>query len=180
MIKPSSMAMQSTQKTPWAHQPQGLQCSKLLVSCSQPTIPLMSKWQAAKQFTLHAELLYPKGAASTVKVEETRLKGNKIEVIREIKSGEGIIPMGDDVKQGALLLKSGQVLRPQDIGLLASIGMAEAEVFKKPLVAIISGGDELIKQCKKDPAKIANNYALVIAGLASELGATITVQGNNA
>jgi len=97
----------------------------------------------------------PKGAASTVKVEETRLNGDKIEVVREIKPGEGIIPLGDDVKQDALILKRGQVLRPQDIGLLASIGMSEAEVFKKPSIAILSGGDELIKQCKKDPTKIA-------------------------
>ena len=119
----------------------------------------------------------PKGAASTVKVEETRLNGDKIEVVREIKSGEGIIPLGDDVKQGTLILKQGQVLRPQDIGLLASIGLAEAEVFKKPTIAILSGGDELIKQCKKDPAKIANNYALVVAGLASELGATAKLEG---
>ena len=52
----------------------------------------------------------PKGAASTVKVEETRLNGDKIEVVREIKLGEGIIPLGDDVKQGRLLLKRGQVL----------------------------------------------------------------------
>ncbi len=119
----------------------------------------------------------PIGAASTVKVEETRLNGDKIEVVREIKSGEGIIPLGDDVKQGALILKQGQVLRPQDIGLLASIGLAEAEVFKKPIIAILSGGDELIKQCKKDPAKIANNYALVVAALASELGATAKLKG---
>src|SRR5208283_5548404 len=113
----------------------------------------------------------PKGAASTVKVEEPRLNGDKIEVVREIKPGEGIIPLGDDVKQDALILKRGQVLRPQDIGLLASIGMSEAEVFKKPTIAILSGGDELIKQCKKDPTKTPNNYALVVAGLASELGA---------
>ena len=119
----------------------------------------------------------PKGAASTVKVEETRLNGDKIEVVREIKPGEGIIPLGDDVKQGTLILKQGQVLRPQDIGLLASIGMSEAEVFKKPSIAILSGGDELIKQCKKDPAKIANNYALVVAGLSSELGATAKLNG---
>src|SRR5208283_3035024 len=79
----------------------------------------------------------PKGAAATVKVEETRLKGDKIEIPREIKSGEGIIPLGDDVKQGALLLKQRQVLRPQDSGLLASIGLAEAEVFKKPIIAIL-------------------------------------------
>ena len=119
----------------------------------------------------------PNGAASTVKVEETRLNADKIEVVREIKSGEGIIPLGDDVKQGALLLKRGQVLRPQDIGLLASIGMSEAEVFKKPSIAILSGGDELIKQCQKDPSKIANNYALVVVGLASELGATAKLKG---
>ena len=119
----------------------------------------------------------PEGAVSTVKVEETRLEGDKIEVVREIKEGEGIIPLGDDVKQGELLLRRGQILRPQDIGLLASIGINEAEVFIKPTLAILSGGDELIKQCQKDPAKIANNYALVIAGLASELGATTKVKG---
>ncbi len=119
----------------------------------------------------------PKGAASTVKVEETRLNGDKIEIVREIKSGEGIIPLGDDVKQGGLLLKRGLVLRPQDIGLLASIGLNEAEVFKQPVIAILSGGDELINQCRKDPSKIANNYALVVAGLASELGAKAEIIG---
>lgn len=119
----------------------------------------------------------PKGAASTVKVEETRLKGDEIEVVREIKPEEGIIPAGDDVKKGALVLKQGQVLRPQDIGLLASIGLTEAEVFKKPSIAILSSGDELIKQYRKDPTKIPNNYALVVAALASELGATTTLKG---
>jgi molybdopterin molybdotransferase len=119
----------------------------------------------------------PKGAASTVKVEETRLNGDKILIMREIKAGEGIIPLGDDVKEGTLILKKGQILRPQDIGLLASIGLGEAEVIKKPTVAILSGGDELIKQCMKDPAKISNNYALVVAQLASELGATVKLKG---
>ncbi len=132
----------------------------------------------------HGEAVYvacgapiPKGADSTVKVEETRLNGDKIEVIREITSGEGIIPLGDDMKKGDLILKKGQVLRPQDIGVLASLGMIIAEVAKKPKIAIISGGDELIKQASKDPAKIANNYALVVAGLASELGAEAEMVG---
>jgi molybdenum cofactor synthesis domain-containing protein len=119
----------------------------------------------------------PKGATSTVKAEETRLNGDKIEVVREIKSGEGIIPLGDDVKEGALILKKGQILRPQDIGLLASISITEVEAYRTPVLAILSGGDELIKQRKKDPTKIANNYALVIAGLSSELGATTKIMG---
>jgi molybdopterin molybdotransferase len=113
----------------------------------------------------------PKGANATIKVEQTRLKDDKIEVLRELKAGEGLIPLGDDVEKGSLVFKKGQVLRPQDIGLLASIGAVEAEVVKKPCIAIISGGDELIKKCTKNPDKIANNYALVVGGLASELGA---------
>jgi molybdopterin molybdotransferase len=119
----------------------------------------------------------PKGAGATVKVEETRLKEGKIEVIRPIQPGEGIIPFGDDMKKGDLLLKKGQMLRPQDTGILASLGLTCAEVTKKPKIAIISGGDELIKQCEKTPKKIANNYALVVAGLASELGAEAEMSG---
>ena len=119
----------------------------------------------------------PKGANSTVKVEETRLSGNQIQVLRPIKLGEGIIPLGDDVKKGTVILRKGQVLRPQDVGLLASIGSTNVEVFKKPTVAILSGGDELIRQCQKNPEKIANNYSLVIAGLASEIGASAQILG---
>ena len=50
-------------------------------------------------------------------------------------------------------------------------------MVKKPKIAILSGGDELIKQCDKNPKKIANNYALVVAGLASELGAEAEMAG---
>jgi len=119
----------------------------------------------------------PNGATATVKVEETRLKNDKIEVVRPIEVGEGIIPRGDDVKQGQLILKRGQILRPQDVGLLAQVGLTTAQVAKKPIIAILSGGDELIKQCQKDPAKISNNYALVVAQLAQELGAEAALKG---
>ena len=119
----------------------------------------------------------PKGASATVKVEETRLKDGKIEVVRPIHDGEGIIPFGDDVKQGELILSQGQVLRPQDVGLLAQVGLAEVEVYKRPKIAILSGGDELIKQSQKEPQKISNNYALMIAQLAIELGADTELKG---
>ena len=132
----------------------------------------------------HGEAVYvacgapiPQGADATVKVEETRLKGDYVEVVRQIEPGEGVIPLGDDVKAGVLLLGSGQVLRPQDLGLLASIGLVEVAVVKKPRIAILSGGDELINQRSKNPEKIANNYALVVAGLASELGAETKLLG---
>jgi molybdopterin molybdotransferase len=119
----------------------------------------------------------PEGATATVKVEETRLKGGSIEVVRAVEVGEGVIPRGDDVKKGEVVLRRGQVLRPQDVGLLASVGFVEVEVAKKPVVAIISGGDELLRECQKNPKKIVNNYALVVAGLASGLGADPKIMG---
>ncbi len=119
----------------------------------------------------------PQGAEATVKAEETRFRQGEVEVIRKIAPGEGIIPTGDDVKRGALVLRKGQFLRPQDVGLLASVKMTSVEVFKKPTVSIISGGDELLKQCQKDPTIIVNNYALVVAGLLTELGASAKLQG---
>jgi len=119
----------------------------------------------------------PKGATATVKVEETRFNGGKIEVIREIQLGEGIIPLGDDMKKGDLILKKGQALRPQDVGILASLGLVAVKVARKPRIDILSGGDELIKQSSNHPAKIANNYAFVVAGLASELGAKAEIAG---
>jgi molybdenum cofactor synthesis domain-containing protein len=60
---------------------------------------------------------------------------------------------------------------------LASIKKARVEVVKKPAISILSGGDELLKQCQKDPANLANNYALVVAGFASELGANAKLWG---
>ncbi len=119
----------------------------------------------------------PKGASAVVKVEETRLKEGTIEIVREIKTGEGIIPLGDDLKKDALVLKKGQVLRSQDVGLLASVKEATINVIKKPVVSIISGGDELIKQHLSEPKKFVNNYALVVAGLVSELGAMPKLEG---
>ncbi len=139
--------------------------------------PTTAKVQRGEAIYVACGAPIPKGAAATVKVEETRLRENTVEVVREIKTGEGIIPLGDDVKKGDLLLSKGQVLRPQDLGLLASIKLTTAEVFKKPTIAIISGGDELLKQCRKDPVAIANNYALVVAGLISELGGAPKLEG---
>ena len=114
----------------------------------------------------------PRGATATVKVEETRLNGDSVEVVRPIETGKGVIPRGDDVKAGDLVARKGRVLRPQDVGLLASVGLAGVEVFRKPVVAVLSGGDELIKQFLRNPQRIANNYSLVVADLASELGAS--------
>lgn len=110
----------------------------------------------------------PKDADAVVKVENTRLVGTQIKILSPIESGKNVTSIGEDVKKGSLILKRGHPLRPQDVGLLAGIGVQTVKVFKKPRVGIISVGDELVKPRKE--REITNNYAIIISALTSELG----------
>ncbi|ODS38183.1 MAG: hypothetical protein A7316_00350 [Candidatus Altiarchaeales archaeon WOR_SM1_86-2] len=86
----------------------------------------------------------PEGADGVVMFEYTRESGGRIEVIKPLSPGRNISFRGEDVRKGDILLERGMPIRPQDVGMLASFGMTDIPVHKKPKVAIISTGDELI------------------------------------
>jgi molybdopterin molybdotransferase len=89
--------------------------------------------------------MLPEGTDAVVMFEYTnRLDNETAEIMKTVSPFENIIRFDEDVKQGEIVLKCGHRLRPQDIGALAGIGMLEFEVFKKPVVAIISTGDEVV------------------------------------
>jgi len=89
--------------------------------------------------------MLPEGADGVVMVEYCHgLDEKTIEVSRAISPLENVIRPDDDFKEGASILKKGFFLRPQDLGLLAGLGISEVSVYKKPKVAIISTGDEVI------------------------------------
>lgn len=110
----------------------------------------------------------PDNADAAVKVENTRLVGDRIQILSPAEPDQNIARVGEDVKKGSLILKKGKPLRPQDVGLLAAMGMISVKVFKKPRVGIISVGDELVESRKK--CIVSNNYALIVSSLVSELG----------
>lgn len=112
----------------------------------------------------------PNGADAVIMVENTILHNEKIEIRKPVRKGENIAHAGEDVKRGSLLLKKGSLLRPQDVGILAGLGIRKIKVFKKPRVAIIATGNELIELNRKDPTRIVDNYALIISGLISKIG----------
>ncbi|MFQ6126877.1 MAG: molybdopterin molybdotransferase MoeA [Candidatus Heimdallarchaeota archaeon] len=117
----------------------------------------------------------PDNADAVIKVENTRLLEDRIQILSPVKLNQNITRIGEDVKKGGLILKKGYPLRPQDVGLLAGIGMSSVKVFKKPRVGIISVGDELVESGRK--RKIANNYALIASALVSELGGSPKLLG---
>jgi molybdopterin molybdotransferase len=89
--------------------------------------------------------MLPEGADAVVMVEYTStLDETTIEVTRPVAPGDNILKIGDDIADGEIIFKKGWRLRPQDIGMLAALGITEISVFKRPRVAVISTGDEIV------------------------------------
>lgn len=87
----------------------------------------------------------PGGANSVVMVEYTQTINNELRVFRAVSPGENITPAGSDKMVGELILRKGQRISPREIGVLAAVGLGEVTVYRKPKVAVISIGNELIE-----------------------------------
>lgn len=88
----------------------------------------------------------PDGADAVVMVEETeRGPGDEVRIFTPVYPGQHISRRGADLVAGAILLRSGDLLIPSRLGALAAVGLAEAEVFARPEVAILSTGNEIVE-----------------------------------
>ena len=87
----------------------------------------------------------PKGADAVVMVEHTaEVDGRTVEVYRPVSPGQHVLGKGEDVKTGKGLWPAGRRLRPWDIGLMAGLGIVQVNVRRRPNVAVISTGDEIV------------------------------------
>lgn len=87
----------------------------------------------------------PSNADAVVMVEHTELVDqNTIEILKGVAPFDNMVRKGEDFKSGEILLEAGHRLRPQDLGLLAAMGQTEISVYRKPRVALISSGDEIV------------------------------------
>jgi molybdopterin molybdotransferase len=128
----------------------------------------LKKGTAARIFT-GAET--PIGADIVVMQEKCRTDGQSvwIEAIRE--PGGNIRPMGQDIRQAATVLKAGHRLRPQDLGLVASLGVANVEVRRRLKVAIVSTGEELVEPGESlEPGQIYNSNRYMLQALLDSWG----------
>lgn len=87
----------------------------------------------------------PDGADAVVMVEYTDfLDDETVEIVRAAAPGDHIVGKTEDLHEGEIMLHSGHLMRPQDVGALAGVGMTSIKVCPQPRVAIISSGDEII------------------------------------
>jgi molybdopterin molybdotransferase len=86
----------------------------------------------------------PAGTNAVLPAERVEVRGEQLLVIDEVPPGKNVGQPGEDVQSGATVLHAGRVLRPQDLGLLSSLGHATALVVRQPVVQIVIAGNELL------------------------------------
>ncbi len=108
--------------------------------------------------------LIPNGADTVVMTEDTQKKNGSVSIIKPQKSGSHIRKQGEDFKKGNLLLPRGDIVKSSNIGIILTAGYASLSVYKRPIVAILSTGDELVDIDKKPQNhQIINSNSHIIA-----------------
>jgi len=106
----------------------------------------------------------PEGADAVVMVEHTERSGNHVKVARSLKSGENFNPQGIEAKHGSTVLSAGRRLGFAEIALLAMVGRECATVYRRPRVAILPTGDEIVEAGQQpEPFQIRNSNAWSMA-----------------
>ncbi len=115
--------------------------------------------------------MVPRGADAVVMVEHAETIGRELRIARAATAGSGVTFAGTDITGGETVLRRGQLLTSRDTGVLAAIGVAAVEVWRKPVVAILSTGDEIIAPGEPmQPAKVYDSNAQVLADAVREIG----------
>ncbi len=122
--------------------------------------------------------MLPRGSDAVVMVEHTTLDGAGLVVHKPVAPGQGVSFAGTDMARGELVLRSGTRLTSRETGVLAAIGRAEVAVVRRPRVAILSTGDEIIAPGSPLPlGSVYDSNATMIADAVRELGGVPVVLG---
>ncbi|HXW85257.1 MAG TPA: gephyrin-like molybdotransferase Glp [Candidatus Binataceae bacterium] len=112
------------------------------------------------------------GADAIVQVERTRPAGDSVEILEAVPPRNFVRPRGEDLHEGELVMSSGRLLGAPDLGMLASLNRAMVDVVRRPRVAIVATGDELVDvDHVPTGAQVVNSSAYALAGAVQESGA---------
>jgi len=120
----------------------------------------------------------PTGADAVVMVEYTSLRGARVTITRGIASGDNVVPVGSEARQGEVLLEPGMGIDYSVIAVAASVGQDSLWVFRRPKVAILSTGDEVVEVHQRPgPNQIRNSNSYSLAAQVQEAGGDPKILG---
>jgi molybdopterin molybdotransferase len=107
----------------------------------------------------------PSGADAVVMVEHTSERDHRVEITRAVAPGENVVPAGAEAREGSTLIPRGRRLNDAAIALAASVGKSNLQVYKRPRVAVLTTGDEIVDiNASPGPTQIrnSNSYSLAV------------------
>ena len=116
--------------------------------------------------------MLPDGSDAVIMIEHCEDLSGLLNLYRQVAPGENVISIGEDMKAGESLVTTGTKLRPQELGALASQGITEVSVYRKPVVGYLSTGDEIVPIETKDLGigQVRDMNGITIGSLVSEWG----------
>jgi molybdopterin molybdotransferase len=120
----------------------------------------------------------PPGADAVVMAEYAEEAGGLVQILQPIAPFKNVGRVGEDIRKGDVVLTRGRKLRPQDLGVLASIQVAQVPVFRRPTVALIITGNELVDVGEPlSGCQIVDSNSFTLSGLVRRLGAVPVRKG---
>lgn len=119
-------------------------CRLRLVGESPAGRPFSGTLNAGEAVRVMTGGIVPQGTDAVIMLEDTQREGNDIVCFRDPGIGAHIRRRGEDVVSGEVVLSEGDIIRPPEVGMLATLGHAYVYVYQRPIVAILSTGDELV------------------------------------
>lgn len=120
----------------------------------------------------------PRGADAVIPQEETQISGQQVSILRQVSPGQHVRYLGEDVKAGEQVLHTGTLCRPGVIGLLAAVGRKRVVVHRRPRVAILATGDEILGwEEVPTPGKIHNSNSPALAAQVLQAGGVPVLLG---
>ncbi|HEY3674905.1 MAG TPA: molybdopterin molybdotransferase MoeA [Candidatus Tumulicola sp.] len=135
-----------------------------------PSVPV----SAAQAARIATGGVLPPGTDAVVPVESCRVRGDFTTVEQPVTVGENVVPCGADMCAGEAVLAAGIAIGPAQIGLLASLGIEHVDVYRRPLVGIVSSGDEIVPPSQRPmPGQVRDSNRYAIGAALEAMGARI-------
>jgi molybdopterin molybdotransferase len=136
--------------------------------------PARSALHSGEAIGISTGAVIPDGADSVVRIEDTSVRDGRVEIEAEVKPGTNVRHAGDDIEPGAMVLRHGVRIGAAELGVLASVGVSTVSCVRRPRLAVLTTGDELLEPGDRaKPGGVRNSNAYTIPALALSAGAEL-------